>query len=142
MIAMLFRFSAPDQTVVPVAVTEILILVEGVGLGGVVLRGFRTGLDGSPAFQLKRDIASQPDGAGDINSGGEINGAATRGGRRINGSVNGIAFLSPAVPRGAELLHIEDGGRRQRDARGDCHAGDPDGRQPDHWQILYQTDRG
>ena len=73
---------APDQTVVPMAVTEILILIPLVWLRRIVLRtiGGRRRDDRRALIEIERDVAFEMNRHRQIISSREVNRAATRRG--------------------------------------------------------------
>ncbi len=88
--AAIVQVLAPDQTVVPVGVTVILVRMPGrIGLGRVIAASGSIGRLGCrqnrrPLIQKQRDIAFQVDGIARIRSRREVNHPATCSRRRIN----------------------------------------------------------
>ena len=90
-----FEVLTPDEAVVEVAVAEVLIGVELVGLGevvaaGLALRGSVGGDECGAGVELEVDVALEVDGIGEEIAGGKTNGSAAGGGGGVDGFVDGV----------------------------------------------------
>src|SRR5204863_57707 len=106
----------PDQTVVPVAVAEVLVGVAGPALGGVVAAtptGVRREEHGA-LVEVEADVALEPDRMTGVGATRDDDGAPTgrRGG--VDGVIDRIAVDRRAVALGAEVAHIEPATHRRR----------------------------
>src|ERR1035437_6177889 len=118
----------PDQTVVEMAVSEILKLVPLVGLGRIV--GGRVGrcFQRATRFELQGEIAAQANRPGHVGSRREIHRPAARRRRGIDRLIDGAPVGSLAIALRPERLHVEDASaellrkqpRRQREYRPAC----------------------
>ena len=138
---------APDQAVVPMAVSEILIGAGGVvGLGEIVGGaggpgsgrgcgeccraasaaavsdgGGVGGEEGCALGQIKCDVALEMDGITAVGAGGKFNGSATGGCGGIDGVVDGVGVEGFAIADGAEIADVvveRSGGLGQADGGG------------------------
>ena len=110
-----FEVLAPNQTVVPVAVTEVLVLIPGVWLRQIVFAVaivWMGGEYGCALIEIERDVALQANRKGAIGSGSEQNCPTTCCGRGINCFINSSAVEGFSVAPGAKLSNIEGAGER------------------------------
>src|SRR5215467_12349170 len=99
---------APDQTVVPMRVSEILVIIPFIRLRRIVFsRRCRVGGDDDRALiEIKLDVALQPNGRGEIVSGRKENGPAAGGCRLLDRFVNRVAVELFAVTLGAKSADV------------------------------------
>ena len=117
---------APDEAIVPVIVTVILVgLVGGVlWLGGIVATGGGSferdgcGEDGRALVEVKRDEAFEMDGVAGVSAGGEVDGAAAGLFGFGDGGIDGRCVDGGAVAFGAVCPYVKDGADRGGLGRG------------------------
>ena len=65
-------------------------------------------LDGRVGVKIQRDVALEPDGAGQVDAGGDMNRAAARCVAGLDGSVDGRGIERGSVARGSVILDVDE----------------------------------
>ena len=105
-----FQVLAPDQAVVPVAVTEVLILIPLVWFGRIVFAVAIARIGGEnrrALIEIKSDIAFQTDRKRAIGARSKKDGATARRRCRVDGFVYSGAVESFSIALSAELSHVK-----------------------------------
>lgn len=104
----IFQTDSPDERVLPVTVSEVLIFIMLVGLCQVIsfLLARESGDDACALFQIEMDVAFQPDGITGIFSGRKIYGASAVLCRGFDGTVDGGRVNSLSVRFCSEVSDV------------------------------------
>ena len=132
----------PDQTVLPVAVAEVLIEVGGIRLGCVVSSAVNRRVAGNEHRawrELQRDVASETDGEREVTAGGKRHDATAGGGCGIDCGIDGDGVCGSAVSFGAVRTHVENEWRGLRRGERRAEQRNRDDQNPRHHVIPLRA---